>query len=87
MVRKLFSSDKNFVTRPTVQVSEYSEENGGSDSGTLYAVEVLFPDGTSVYSGFYRDLPSANTAAKTEAAARGAELLSESVWPNRQVRA
>ena len=74
-----------FNTRAAVQVSEYSEDNRGSDSGTMYMVEALFPDDTWANCGFYRDLGEAKQAAEIEAKARNAVLLAESCWPNRKV--
>lgn len=85
MIVDLFSGDVCGITRATVQVSKYSEENGGSDSGTLYIVEVLFPDGKWNSAGHFRDLGEARAAAAIEAEARDAELLTESRWPNRKV--
>lgn len=75
------------VSQVSVQVSKYSEENGGSDheTGTVYAVETLFPDGTWVNEGYYRLLAGADVKAQGVAIARGAVLLPESIWPNRKV--
>lgn len=85
MIRKLFDNENATVAKVSVQVSEYSERNGGSDDGTLYAVEVLFPDGKWTNVGYHRDLANARLAAREEAAARGADILLASRWPTRQV--
>ena len=45
MIIKLFLTEQSIVERVSLQVAEYSQRNGGSDNGTLFAVEVLFPDG------------------------------------------
>ncbi|MCC5962820.1 MAG: hypothetical protein JJU09_06805 [Rhodobacteraceae bacterium] len=63
----------------------YSQQNGGSDNGTWFIVEVLFPDGTHVWSSHHRNVEDACRAAQEEAAARSADLLTESMWPNRKV--
>ncbi|MFC3628205.1 hypothetical protein ACFOM8_01960 [Paracoccus angustae] len=75
------------VPRTSVQVSEYSPENGGADAGTgrIYAVETLFADGKWAIEGHFRDLAEAHLKAGEVAIARGAVLLPESVWPNRKV--
>lgn len=74
-----------FSSRVAVQVSEYSKQNCGSDAGTVYMVEALFPDGKWSNCGMYYDLDEANEAAQIEAKVRDAELLAESCWPNRKV--
>lgn len=86
MITRLFGGTSGTVSKVSVQVSEYSERNGGADSGTLYAVEVLFPDGKWFNMGYHRDLAEARRAASKEAKARGAELLAISKWPARQVQ-
>ena len=75
------------VSRVSVQVSEYSEENGGSDhtTGKIYAVETLFRDGTWVNEGYYRILAVAKVKQREVASARGAVVLPESIWPNRKI--
>tara|TARA_R110000751_G_scaffold307812_1_gene431820 strand:- start:13203 stop:13472 length:270 start_codon:yes stop_codon:yes gene_type:complete len=85
MIRKLFPEAEHVVSKVSVQVSEYSERNGGADHGTLFAVEVLFPDGKWSNMGWFRDLSEARRTAENEVAARGADLLPVSLWPNRQV--
>lgn len=77
----------SIVARVSVQISEYSEANGGRDPGdrTLYAVEVLFTDGTWSTVDFYNDYSEARRIALGEAEARGADLLEESLWPTRKV--
>ena len=87
MVTPLFRKEKNFVTRPTVAISEYSEKNGGCDDGTLFGVEVLYPDGTYDNMGFFRDLSEAKSIAAIEVKVRGAALMEQSPWPNRKVTA
>lgn len=86
MITRLFDDCRSGISRVSVQVSEYSERNGGADRGTLYAVEVLFPDGKWSNMGYYRDLAEARRAASEEANARGAELLEISIWPTRKVQ-
>lgn len=81
MIIKLFPTANSVVDRVSVQVSKYSEENGGSNSGTLYIVEVVFPDGQWIQSSHHRVLEAAQRAAREEATARGAELLTHSLWP------
>lgn len=82
------SKSKNAcVSKVSVQVSEYSEANGGADNGTLYVVEVLFPDGTWVMTSHHKSLADAVDDAKSEAEKRDALLLTESMWPNRKVSA
>lgn len=87
-VIRMRQSTLSCVARVSVQVSEYSAENGGRDAGeaTLYAVEVLFPDGTWVVEDYHRDTTLARSHQLALAHARGADVLSESIWPNRQVR-
>lgn len=85
MIVNLFEDAPGIVSKVSVHVSEYSEANGGSDKGTLYAVEVLFPDGKSAYIGFYKDLAEAWRIAGREAVARRADLLPHSLWKDRQV--
>ncbi|WP_334151610.1 hypothetical protein [Hyphomicrobium sp.] len=89
MITKLFPETEGVVSRVSVQISEYSERNGGAEEGmgTLFAVEVLFPDGKWSNVGYFKDLDEARRAAENEAAARGADMLSVSCWPNRQVQA
>lgn len=70
----------------SVQVSEYSEANGGSDKGCYYAVEVLFTDDTWCVVCFESDHHTAIKRAEEEASVRGAVVLSESCWPNRKVK-
>lgn len=79
-------SENSCVDRVSVQVSEYSEENGGASigSGTIYAVETLFPDGTWATDCHHRDLIAAKAAAERVAKNRGAVLLINSIWPNRK---
>ena len=69
------------VAKVSVQVSEYSERNGGYDNGALFAVEVLFPDGKWVVMGYHKVLSAARQHAREEAEARAADLLSVSLWP------
>ena len=83
-VVSLFSSGEN-VKRVSVQVSEYSAANGGSDGLTFYKVEVLFPDGKWEPVFGSTSLDAARLYAATEASDRGALLLKESCWPNRKV--
>lgn len=85
MILEIPMSPLSIVKRVTVMISEYSEENGGSDNGTLYAVEVLFPDGTSPEPEFFRDLKNAKSVAEQEAKSRNAVLVKKSLWPNRVV--
>lgn len=85
MIINLFPTDRSIVERVSVQVSEYSERNGGSDNGTWFIVEVLFPDGKHVWSSYHRSVEDARRAAENEAAARSADLLTVSMWPNREV--
>lgn len=75
------------VSRVSVHVSEYSVQNGGSDrqTGTIYTVETLFPDGTWLIAGHYRALAVAKIAARQVAEDRNAELLPDSIWPNRKI--
>lgn len=75
------------VNQVSVQVSEYSEKNGGVDPGarTLFPVEVLFIDGTWVIAGHFYTLSDAKLAASKEAEKRNAVLLEKSLWPTRQV--
>lgn len=74
------------VKEVSVQVSEYSARNGGSEDGsTVYFVEILYLDGTWDVSGWYRDLNEAKEAAKLQAVLLDVKLLSQSIWPNRQV--
>lgn len=78
----------SIVSQVSVQVSEYSEENGGTDPGTgrLFAVETLFTDGKWNPEGYHRTLPAASEHAAQVAKDRGAVLLEKSLWPNRQVK-
>ncbi|OJH45197.1 hypothetical protein [Paracoccus sp. SM22M-07] len=75
------------VSRVSVQVSQYSEANGGSElgTGTLFAVETLFTDGTWLVEHWHRDLQAARDHARAVADDRGAVVLINSMWPNRQV--
>ncbi len=75
------------VTRVSVQVSEYSRANGGCDQGTIYAVEVLFPDGKWDLVSLHDNLADAWLAAEKEASERKALLLPETLWPSRQITA
>jgi len=77
----------DLVDRVSVQVSEYSEKNGGVDRGlpTLYLVEVLFTDGTWATAGHFEDLAEARLAACMEAKNRNAKILKNSLWPSRKV--
>ena len=84
-VTKLFRPGQHCVLQPSIQVSEYSERNGGHDKGILYIVEALFPDGEWTQVGHHTDLDEAKKAAAHEAQVRGAVMLEESLWPNRQV--
>lgn len=81
------SNSLSVVSRASVQVSKYSEENGGADraTGTVFAVETLFPDGTWVNEGYYRLLAVAKVKARRIADARGAVVLVDSIWPNRKI--
>lgn len=81
---KLFPTEQSIVERVSVQVSEYSQRNGGADNGCLFAVEVLFPDGKWWAVGYYKSLEEAKAAATKEAAERGADLIAVSFWPNCQ---
>lgn len=71
MIHKLFPTPQSIVDRVTVMVSEYSEANGGSDCGTLYLVEVMFPDGKWWSVSHHRVLAEARAAARAEARAPG----------------
>ncbi|MDH4541076.1 MULTISPECIES: hypothetical protein [Sulfitobacter] len=75
------------VSQVSVQVSMYSEKNGGVDPGerALYPVEVLFPDGTWEIASHFYTLADAKLAASLEAEKRDAVLLEKSFWPTRQV--
>ena len=75
------------VSRVSVQVSKYSEENGGSDrsTGTLFAVETVFPDGTWKNEGYFRILAVAKAKARQVSEKRGAVVLVDSMWPNRKI--
>lgn len=75
------------VSHVSVQISEYSPDNGGSDrrTGKVFAVETLFRDGTWNNEGYFRVLAVAKVKAKEVARARGAILLDQSIWPNRQI--
>lgn len=84
--RDKINSNDSVVTEVSVQVSEYSARNGGSDDGsTLYLVEILYLDGTYDVSNWYRDLSEAREAAKLQAVLLDVRLLSQSIWPTRQV--
>ncbi len=87
MIVELFKEEERYVTKVSVQISEYSKRNGGAGEGmgTLYAVEVIHPDGKWTVMGWYEDLNEARRGAQAEAEARGADLLAVSCWPNRQV--
>jgi len=71
----------------SVHIAEYSAANGGRDAGeeTLYAVEVLYPDGTWEGVGYDNDYGVACSVALGEADVRDAVLLDECVWPSRKV--
>ena len=85
MIIPIPKNDRAIVTKVSVQVSLYSKQNGGSDDDTVFAVEVLFPDGTWKIVETFEQLDAANAFAKSEAHSRGADLLPESRWPNRKV--
>lgn len=83
----LSNSRENSVDRVSVHIAEYSAENGGVDPGhpTLFAVEVLFPDGTWTSVAHGKVYASAYAIAVDEAEKRNAVLLDECYWPNRRV--
>lgn len=85
MNQQIFEEDTGTVQRVSVQVSKYSEENGGSNLGTLFLVEVLFPDGKWEVISRHKDLAEAQKAARVEAEVRDAVVLAQSFWPNRKV--
>lgn len=85
MTHQMFQDDTGTVQRVSVQVSKYSEENGGSNCGTLFLVEVLFPDGKWEVISRHKDLEEAQQAARREAETRDAVVLAQSFWPNRKV--
>lgn len=82
---KIPQSEHSCVSQVSIQVSEYSEANGGTDAGCIYAVEVLFPDGTWANAGHSRDLKLARAKAASEAVKRNAIVLPQSLWLTRQI--
>lgn len=80
-------SHLSVVSRVSVHIAEYSAENGGRDpnEAKLWGVEVLFPDGKWSSVGFFKTIKQARSVAKQEAKSRDAVLLSQCLWPNREV--
>ena len=83
MIVSLFPTENSCLNKVSVQVSEYGEKNGGCDNGTLFVVEVLFPDGKWWEVSHHRSLHEARLAASKEAAARSADLLPVTLWSDR----
>lgn len=78
------TSNLSVIPRVSVQVSEYRDvkDQNGNNTGSLFAVETLFTDGTWVSEGYFRILAVAKVKAQQVAKDRGADLLDESIWPN-----
>lgn len=74
---------RSIVNETCIQVSRYPQDDGSG----LYAVEILFADGTWAILHHAVDIATAWKLAGMEAGERRVSLLPDSLWPDRSARA